>query len=439
MSDATLKTIVGLHREPDRRARMAISTPEGGAASYHPAPDDDAERNNHLPEIELIAEQATKAVRHSSGALTAPHGCGDGWAGVGLTIVHTDDLPHPARAVVDLEHGRIYIPPAFSIPGGHGLRSLALQAMANTVLEHGGPTDHADFLRQRLEASYFAAACPMPRAASVDFLERAKRERNIAIEDFRDTFGVTHEGAALRFTNLATHYLGITLHYLWNNGDGTVEGTHGERRSSAAPGRDLLVRRRARWSSATGAREKAFARATRTSEHYQYTDTPAGTFFESTQTGTGATAEFSITLGVPYAESKWFRGANHSSASCARRAQTRGAAAGRRMGSRSAGGGKGGRRPGCGPTCSLPCRRGPIRVWTIANSTSSSRRTRTTEPSAWPTDGTSRLGVSQIVRVHDVDLVDRGGKVPAIVGEEPVSTPTRRQWPDVLASAARSL
>lgn len=304
MSDATLKTIVGLHRELDRRARMAISTPEEARRANTQHRTTMRERNNHLPEIELIAEQATKAVRHSSGALTH-RTVAEMAKRVGLTIVHTDDLPHSARAVVDLEHGRIYIPPA-SIPGGHGLRSLALQAMANTVLEHEAPADYADFLRQRLEASYFAAACLMPRAASVDFLERAKRERNIAIEDFRDTFGVTHEGAALRFTNLATHYLGITLHYLRVNGDGTVVGAYENdglplpQDATGSTEGEVVCRH---WSA-----RKAFARATRTSEHYQYTDTPAGTFFESTQTGTGATAEFSITLGVPYAESKWFRG-----------------------------------------------------------------------------------------------------------------------------------
>ncbi len=304
MSDAMLKTIVGLHRELDRRARMAIATPEEARRANTHHRTNMRERNNHLSEIEMIAEQATTSVRHTSGALT--HRTVTQMAErVGLSIVHTDDLPHSARAVVDLEHGRIYIPPA-SIPGGHGLRSLALQAVANRVLEHEAPVDYADFLRQRLEASYFAAACLMPRTASVDFLERAKRDRNIAIEDFRDSFGVTHEGAALRFTNLATQYLGITLHYLRVDGDGTVVGAYENdglplpQDATGSTEGEVVCRH---WSA-----RQAFARATRTSEHYQYTDTPAGTFFESTQTGSGTTAEYSITLGVPYAESKWFRG-----------------------------------------------------------------------------------------------------------------------------------
>src|SRR5690606_3922848 len=52
----------------------------------------------------------------------------------------------------------------------------------------------------------------------------------------------------------------------------------------------------------------AFARTNRTTEYYQYTDTPAGTYWCSTQIGTGEREEFSITFGVPFADAKWFRG-----------------------------------------------------------------------------------------------------------------------------------
>ncbi|WP_084100873.1 XRE family transcriptional regulator [Demequina sp. NBRC 110051] len=304
MSDETLRTLVGLHRELERRARQSIATPEEARRANTQQRLEMRRINNYLPELELLAQAATDQVGHTAGALThrtvtemADH--------VGLAIVHTDDLPHSARCVVDMERGRIYIPPA-SIPGGHGLRSLALQAIAHKVLEHRPPADYADFLRQRLEASYFAAACLMPREASVEFLSAAKRERSIAIEDLRDAFGVTHEAAALRFTNLATEHLGLTLHYLRVNGDGTVTGAYENDGlplpldATGSTEGEVVCRS---WSA-----RRAFARRTRTTEHHQYTDTPAGTFFESTQTGTGTPEDFSITLGVPYNESKWFRG-----------------------------------------------------------------------------------------------------------------------------------
>ncbi|WP_062076744.1 helix-turn-helix transcriptional regulator [Demequina globuliformis] len=303
MTDETLRTLVGLHRELDRRARQAIATPELARRANTDLRARMRAIDNHLPEVEIVAQEAVDAVGHTGGALT--HRTVALMAErVGLSIVHTDDLPHSARAVVDNAHGRIYIPPA-SIPGGHGLRSLALQAVAQKVLEHGEPADYGEFLRQRLEASYYAAACLMPEKASVRFLDEAKRSRHLAIDDFRDAFGVTHEAAALRFTNLATVHLGITLHYVRIAGDGTVQGAY-ENDSLPLP------------LDATGSTEgevvcrywsarRAFARATRTTEHYQYTDTPAGTFFEATQTGIGA-EEYSITVGVPYADSKWFRG-----------------------------------------------------------------------------------------------------------------------------------
>ncbi|WP_062209026.1 helix-turn-helix transcriptional regulator [Demequina oxidasica] len=304
MNDQTLRAIVGMHRELDRRARLAIATPEEARRANTKMRWWLREQNNYLPDIEVLADQATAAVGHATGALT--HRTVAEMADrVGLSIIHVDDLPHSARSVLDLENGRIYIPPA-SIPGGHGLRSLALQAVAHVVLEHKAPTSYRDFLLQRLEASYYAAACLMPRRASVDFLQAAKDNRTIAIEDFRDAFGVTHEAAALRFTNLATEHLGIPLHFLRVSGDGAVvrayenDGLPLPLDATGSTEGEIVCRY---W----GARQ-ALGRTTRTTEHYQYTDTPHGTFFESTQTGIGSNDEFAITLGVPYRESKWFRG-----------------------------------------------------------------------------------------------------------------------------------
>jgi hypothetical protein len=56
------------------------------------------------------------------------------------------------------------------------------------------------------------------------------------------------------------------------------------------------------------AARQAFIRRDRATESYQYTDTPAGTYWCSTQTGTTPSGEFSIAVGVPYAAAKWFRG-----------------------------------------------------------------------------------------------------------------------------------
>jgi predicted transcriptional regulator/DNA-binding XRE family transcriptional regulator len=304
LTDDALRSIVGLHDELARRSRQAIATPEEARRANTELRQFMRGRNNHLPDIETIAQKLVSDVGHVGGAIT--HRSVSRMAEkLGFELVHVHDLPHSARSVTDLENGRIYLPPA-SIPGGHGLRSMALQAIAHRVLGHTEPASYAEFLQQRLEINYFAAACLMPLKQSVDFLTAAKAHRNIAVEDFRDAFGVTHEAAALRFTNLATPYLGITAHFLRVGDDGAVYKAYendGLRLPVDITGsiEGQLVCRR--WSA-----RQAFDRINRTTEYYQYTDTPEGTFWDSTQIGTSSSDEFSISVGVPFADARWFRG-----------------------------------------------------------------------------------------------------------------------------------
>ena len=304
ISDDTLMAVVGLHRELARRASEAIATPEEARRANTELRQRMRTLDNHLPEIEQLAEDTLRSVGHATGALT--HRSVSRIAErLGFDLVHVGDLPHSARSVTDLENGRIYLPPA-SIPGGHGLRSMALQAMAHRLLGHEHPLDYADFLRQRLEINYFAAACLMPRAQSVEFLRAAKADRDIAVEDFRDAFGVTHEAAALRLTNLATAYLDMQLHFLRVGDDGAVYKAY-ENDGLRLPV-DVTGSTEGQFVCRQWSARRAFTRTNRTTEYYQYTDTPEGTFFDSTQTGTTNSEEFSITIGVPFAHSKWFRG-----------------------------------------------------------------------------------------------------------------------------------
>jgi XRE family transcriptional regulator, fatty acid utilization regulator len=304
MSDEVLEALVGLHRELVQRERQTIATPEEARRANTELRHHMRTLDNYLPDIEELAQRTVSETGHTTGALTHRE-VGLMAKKLGFELVHVGDLPHSARSVTDLENGRIYLPPA-SIPGGHGLRSMALQAIAHRLLGHEVPQTYAQFLQQRLEINYFAAACLMPRDQSVAFLQQAKADRNIAVEDFRDAFGVTHEAAALRLTNLATSHLDLTLHFLRVGDDGAVYKAYendGLRLPVDVTGsvEGQLVCRN--WSARV-----AFTRTNRTTEFYQYTDTPEGTFWESTQTGTSASDEFSITVGVPFAQSKFFRG-----------------------------------------------------------------------------------------------------------------------------------
>lgn len=224
---------------------------------------------------------------------------------LGFQLIYVNDLPDSTRSITDIANGRIYLPPA-SIPGGHGLRSMALQAMAHRLLGHERPNSYAEFLWQRLEINYFAAACLMPREASVTFLSAAKKEKRLAIEDFRDAFGVTHEAAALRFTNLATAHLDMTLHFLRVAGDGAL--LKGYENDGLPLPTDVTGSIEGQWVCKKWSARTSFEHTNRTTENYQYTDTPAGTFWCATQTGRTDAAEFSITVGVPFNQAKWFRG-----------------------------------------------------------------------------------------------------------------------------------
>lgn len=304
LNDDTLAAIIGLHRELTRRTRVAATTSEEARRANTAIRLQMRERNNYLGDIELVASDLMRRIGHGAGAVTHREVAVLAEL-LGFTLIFVDDLPRNTRSITDLENGRIYLPPA-SIPGGHGLRSLALQAMAHRVLGHSEPASYAEFLEQRLQINYFAAACLMPEARTVEFLQQAKRNRNLAIEDFRDAFGVTHEAAAHRFTNLATEHLDLQVHHYRANGDGTlVRGYENDGmpfptdNEGSIEGGTLCHK----WGGRT-----AFHQRNRTSEFYQYTDTPAGTFWTSAQTGEAENGAFAIAVGVSFDDARWFRG-----------------------------------------------------------------------------------------------------------------------------------
>ncbi|TFC05520.1 helix-turn-helix domain-containing protein [Cryobacterium adonitolivorans] len=299
-----IESLVGLHRELARRASEAIATPEEARRANTELRERMREHGNYMPDIERLAEERVRASGHVSGALT--HREVSVMAEqLGFTLIYVNDLPHSTRSVTDLANHRIYLPPA-SIPGGHGLRSMALQAMGHRLLGHERPSSYAEFLWQRLEINYFAACCLMPLEATRSFLQTAKRERVLSVEDLRDAFGVTHEAAALRLTNLASTHLDMTVHFLRVSGDGALQKGY-ENDGLPLPAdvtgsiEGQLVCKQ--WSA-----RSAFTHTNRTTEFYQYTDTPAGTFWCATQTGSTSDGEFSISVGAPFAQAKWFRG-----------------------------------------------------------------------------------------------------------------------------------
>ena len=185
---------------------------------------------------------------------------------------------------------------------------MIAQTLGHFALGHSEPADFETYVRQRVEANYFAGALLAPERSVVQVLAEAKRNEDISVEDLGEMFYISYEMAAHRLTNLITRHFGIPVHFqrsdhegrLWkayeNDGvllpadvDGTIEG-----------------QRLCRWWSS----RQAFESEDSYELHYQRTETVAGTFWCVTHIDIGRDRGDAITIGTVDSMSHWFRGSN---------------------------------------------------------------------------------------------------------------------------------
>ncbi|MEO8222180.1 MAG: ImmA/IrrE family metallo-endopeptidase, partial [Specibacter sp.] len=260
-------------------------------------------RNNYYPEIEKQAQELLAKVGHDRGPLSH-HVAADVAEHLGFDLHYVGDLPHSTRSVTDLKNRRIYLTQGQR--SDHDPRSVLLQALGHYVLGHQTPTNYADFLRQRVYTNYFAASLLMPERATVDFLKEAKAAKELAIEDIRDAFAVSYETAAHRFTNLATEHLGITTHFQKVHESGIIhkayenDGVNFPADHTGAIEGQAVCRF---WTS-----RAVFDVPDKFRAFNQYTDTAVGTYWCTARTERHSSGEYSLSIGVPYAHVKWFRG-----------------------------------------------------------------------------------------------------------------------------------
>ncbi|MER7077401.1 Predicted transcriptional regulator [Saccharopolyspora antimicrobica] len=309
-----LEHVLALYEELRRRETKQVATPEEARKANAELRRMMREHGNYFPEIEKAAAGILDKVGYHGGPLSegqiqaiATH------LGFGLRFV--TDLPRSVRSVTDLKNRRIFL--RRESLGMHSPRTILLQTLGHLTLGHSQPRDFADFLRQRVEANYFAAAVLVPEQTAVPFLQDAKAERDLAVEDMRDVFSVSYEMAAHRFTNLATQYLDLVCHFVRNDETGIIYKAYendGLVFPSDATGAIEGQRMCRYWSG-----RQVFASQDRYSTYYQYTDKPGATHWCVAHVDPSRGRDFAITLGVPYAESRWFRGRdtnNHSKSKC---------------------------------------------------------------------------------------------------------------------------
>jgi XRE family transcriptional regulator, fatty acid utilization regulator len=298
-----LEHLVALYTELRRQRTRPTATPEEARLANAGLRDAMRERGNYFADIEQAAAGALTAVSYRGGALSK----GALLAIVnqhGFAVRYAQDLPRTVRSVTDLRHRRIYLKQESM--GMHTPRTILLQTLGHFVLGHAAPRDFADFLRQRVEANYFAAAVLVPELSAARFLAEAKEARDLSVEDLRDVFSVSYEMAAHRFTNLATHHLGLTCHFVKNDESGIIYKAYendGLVLPADATGAIEGQRMCRKWSG-----RQVFGSADRFSPHHQYSDTPAGTFWCVAHIDPGRERGMAITLGTPYQNSRWFRG-----------------------------------------------------------------------------------------------------------------------------------
>ena len=298
-----LEALVGMHEALSQAHADSAATPEHARRANAELRSRMREANNYFGDIENAAARLLADAGHPGGPITrasvdrmAAH--------LGFKLVHTSDLPSSTRTVSDLENRKIYLPQPEA--GQHDSRSLALQAMAHLVLGHSTPNGYAEFLSQRVEINYFAAAVMMPQKEVGKFLHEAKARKDISIEDLRDAYGVSYETAAHRFTNLATHVLDIPVHFMRISSDGVIykayenDGINFPADSTGAIEGQRVCKQ---WTARV-----AFSQPDLSRPYQQYTDTRAGTYWCTAFVERTSAGLFSVNVGTPYQHVKWFRG-----------------------------------------------------------------------------------------------------------------------------------
>lgn len=302
-SDDTLKAVLTLHQEVERLHLERAATPEEARRANTQLRREMRQEGNYFTELEAQAGELLRSVGYTVGPVSqltvaeiAKH--------LGFTLHYVNNLPHSTRSVVDKRNGRIYL----GTDGSNRYsRTPILRALASIVCEHEEPRSYEEFLRQRVEANYLAGAVLLPEEATVKFLEEARAQRQISMEDLRDAFAVSYEMAAHRFTNLATERLGMAVHFMKVHESGTLIKAY-ENDNVKFPSDALGALEGAnvcrRWTART-----VFSQHDRFNAWYQYTDMADGrTYWCTSRIERAREGDYSVSVGVPFDEVKWFRG-----------------------------------------------------------------------------------------------------------------------------------
>ena len=305
MDNETLIHLVGMHEALRQRSNLATAGSEevrnaNGRVSVWLADSD-----GYLEAVEAEARRALESSGYEGDGPFSSRNLLDLASSAGFEIHPIDDMPGFARSIIELDQRRVYIAQRDELRTRQA-RKAVVQTLAGFLLGHERDPDLDTFLRQRVETAYFASAVLAPEDAVVERLTLAKQGHDIAVEDVKELFYLSYEMAAWRTANLATRHFGIETHLLVSDRMGTVikgyanDGAPIPRDDEGGMETQRLCRR---WGA-----HLTFSSTDRYATHHQFTDTPAGTFFCTTHIEAGREPAHAITLGVAFADARWFRG-----------------------------------------------------------------------------------------------------------------------------------
>jgi predicted transcriptional regulator len=263
-------------------------------------------RDNYFGEIEQVTEEALTAVGYSGQGAVSERHLTDLAAYYGFSIARVQDLPPSTRSISDLRHRVIYVPQRNLIGGMRSARSVIAQTLGRFALGHQDPVDFEEYVRQRVEANYFAGALLAPERAVVRMLADAKAREDISIEDLNESFYISYEMAAHRLTNLITRHFDIPVHFLRSDPEGLLWKAYENDGVLLPADEDGTIegQRLCRWWSS----RQAFESEDSYSLHFQYTETVAGTYWCVTHIGVERERGDAVTIGTTAGSAKWFRG-----------------------------------------------------------------------------------------------------------------------------------
>ncbi len=305
LDNETLAHLVGLHEALRERSSLAAAGSEEVRRANGEVTAWLAAQDGYLEDVEEAARRALGTSGYEGDGPFSSRNLLDLASRAGFEIHPIDDMPAFARSVIDLAQNRVYIAQRDELRTRQA-RKAVLQTLAGFLLDHETSPDLDTFLRQRVETAYFAAAVLAPEDAVLGRLRSARESHDIDVEDVKELFYVSYEMAAWRIANLATRHLEIKTHLVVSNRLGSVvkayanDGAPVPRDEQGGMETQRICRR---W----GARA-TFRSAERYGTHHQYTDTPEGTFFCITHIEAGREPAHAVTLGVRFADARWFRG-----------------------------------------------------------------------------------------------------------------------------------